>query len=444
MELYDENVEEKKSKAPMIIGISIIILVIITGLIIYGIFYLKETVTKTTIDGQRNTEIDKIYYIETTEESNQIYFPIIKMAQFLGYKSFNGDYLNKSEDKNKCHAICKDEVVIFTRDSDNLIKITNDSEIEYIVLDKLVFEKNGELYTTIDGVQKAFNVIITTDEMFKNVNIVSMDYMLQYYATKLQILKYSTKFSDKKAIFENMIIIKDDNGKYGVVELQTINNLLTTKSTLETKYEDITYLPVTKDFIVKSNGKYGIVTKESEIRVNYVYDEIKTIDNQNGLYLVKQNGSYGIIDIKGNVVIAPEYKQIGINIDKFKQNGVDNKYVLLNEIIPIQNNKNLWALFRINGQQITEFKYTGFGCTQLSVSNSYPALVVPSNKIIIALKDKHYTLVTVDGQQLIPDNTLNSVYIKTDTATQQNQFFMTYKNNEKIINVEEWLSGTGR
>ena len=199
-----------------------------------------------------------------------------------------------------------------------------------------------------------------------------------------------------------------------------------------------------KDFIVKSNGKYGIVTKEAQIKVRAVYDEIKTMDNQNGLYLVKQNNVYGVVDTNGKVVIAPEYKQIGIDMKQYAQNGVDNSYVLLNEIIPIKNSQDLWALFNIRGERITEFKYTGLGCTQSSASNSYPALVIPSYKIIVMVKDKHYTLVTSEGEQLVPDNTLNSVYIKTDTTTEQNQFFMSYNNDEKVINIEEWLQGTGR
>jgi len=168
------------------------------------------------------------------------------------------------------------------------------------------------------------------------------------------------------------------------------------------------------------------------------------MDNKNQLYLVKQNGTYGIINNNGEVVIVPEYKKIGINIDRFKQNGVDNQYVLLNEVIPVQNNQKLWGFFKIDGQQITDFKYTGIGCTESKVSNSYPALVIPSYKTIVVKKDKFYNLVTTDGEQLVPDNILNTVYIKTDTTTEQNQFFMSYNNNEKVINIEEWLKETGR
>ena len=285
MELYDESVEQRKSKAPMIIGVCITILVVITILIIFGILYLKNSITTIQVNGLRNNEIEKILYFETTEEGSQLYIPIIKIAKFLGYDGYNGDYKNKSEDKSKCHVTCEDETAMFTLNSDMLIKITNDSEYEYVKLDEPVFEKNGELYTTIQGIKKAFNVSFYSDEKYKNIDIFTMDYLVQYYTTKLKIEKYSNNFTDKKTIFENMVII-EDNKKYGVINAEN------GKPVLETKYEEICYLPATNDFVVKSNGKYGIVTKEAEIKVKTVYDEIKTIDNQKGLYLVKQNGTY--------------------------------------------------------------------------------------------------------------------------------------------------------
>ena len=39
-------------------------------------------------------------------------------------------------------------------------------------------------------------------------------------------------------------------------------------------------------------------------------------------------------------------------------------------------------------EKITEFKYTDIGCTLTPVSNSYPALVISSYKIIVVKNDK--------------------------------------------------------
>lgn len=437
MELYDEDLEQKKSKTPLVIGICITILVFITILIICGIIYLKSSITTIQIDGVRNVEIEQLFYIESTEDGLELYLPIRQIAPFLGYKGYVGDFKNKSEDKTKCYVECESEVAMFSLNSDVLVKVTEDSEYEYINLDKPVFEKDGELYTTVYGIQKAFNVLISCDERIKNIKIFSMNYLVQTYATKLKIEKYSTEFADKKAIFEDMIIIENDK-KYGVISATSGENVL------ETKYEEIRYLPVTTDFLVKTNGKYGVVSKDANVKIKTVYDDIKPMDNKKGLYLVEQNNVYGVVDISGNVIIEPEYKQIGINMDKYIQNGIESSYILLDEIIPIKNEQELWGFFNIKGEQITSFKYTDVGCEASNVTNSYPAIVIPSYNIIVVKNEKHYNLITSEGEELIPGFILDSVYLKSNAATDQNQFFMTYNNNDKVINIEEWLTSIGR
>ena len=437
MELYDEQAEQKKSKVPMVIGISIAVLLVLTIFIVIGIIYLKNSITTINIDGVRNKNIEEIFYTEKTENGIELYIPIIQMSKYLKYEGFTGDYKEMSEDKTKCHVKNDYETVMFILDSDEIVKITGDSQQEYIKIDKPVFEKNGELYTTIDGIEKAFNVTFSYDENFKNINIYSMNYLVKYHAKRLKIKEYSTDFQDKKAIFQNMII-KIDSEQYGVIDIKTGNAIL------ENKYEKIKYLPTQQNFLVKSNGKYGIMKKNAEVKIRTVYDNIKIMDNQNELYLVKQNDSYGIVNSKGEVIIEPEYKQIGINVDKYTKNGVENKYVLLNEIILIKNEQDLWGMFNLKGEQITEFKYTGIGCQAVLANNSYPILVIPNHKIIVVKKDKYYNLVTVEGKELAPENIISSVYLKENVETGQNQYFMTSNNNEKVVNIEEWLTSIGR
>ena len=435
MELYEDSVNQKKSKMPIIIGVCISILLILTVLIIYAIIYLQNSITIIKIDGNRNTEIEEILYLEETEEGTQLYMPIIKTAQYLKYEGFKGDYKDKSEDNTKCHITSENETAMFTKDSDVLVKVEKGSENEYIKIDKPVFEKDGELYTTIEGIEKGFNVLFGYDENFKNIEIYSMDYLIQYYTTKLKIEKYSTDFSDKKAILQNMLII-EENGKFGLI------NVVDGKPILETKYQQIKYLPVTTDFLVKTNDLYGIVAKDSTIKVKTIYDNIGIIDNERILYLVKQNNTFGVINSEGKIIIEPEYKQIGINISKYSQNGVENPYILLDEIIPVQNEEGLWALFNINGKKVTDFKYNNIGCQSTPATNSYPALVIPSYKIIVVSRDKYYNLVTTEGEELISSDILDSVYFKLDTTTEQNKFYMTSNNNTKVINIEQWLTNT--
>ena len=443
MELYEEVDNKKKSKLPMIIGILLTVLIILIIVIIGTIIYLKQSVMQITVNGQNKNEIEKLLYIPE-DDNTKLYIPIRAMAKYLNYNDFRGDYKIKSEDSTKCYVKNENEIAMFTKDSDTLVKTRGDSDYEYVKLEEKVLEKDGELYTTPSGIEKAFNTLFEYNANKKNINIYTMDYLNQMYASKLKIdgetVKLSEEYSDQKAIFDGLIIVIKNN-IYGVVDVESGNPIL------EFKYEDIKYLPATSDFLVKSNNKYGVIGKDTSIKVRTVYDEIKIMDNQNELYLVKQNNLYGVIDTKGKTIISPEYKQIGIDISKFTQNGIENQYVLLNKIIPVKNNQDLWGIFDIKGQLVKDFIFTGIGCSSSNLSkiaNSYPAVVIPSYQVIIVEKDKHYNIITTSGEELIPTYVLETIYLKTNTETGENTFYMAYNNNEKVMSVEEWLASTGR
>ena len=441
MELYQETENMKKSKLPMIIGICLAILIVIIIAIIVAIVYLNGSVMKITINGQKNNNIEKMLYIPE-DDVNKVYIPIRAIAKYFNYEDYRGDYKIKSEDSSKCYVKNENEIAMFTKDSDRLVDSRGDSDYEYITLDEKVFEKDGELYTTPDGIEKAFNVLFQVDISKKKIDIFTMDYLNQYYATRLKIdgqtEELTKEYADKKAIFKNMIIVIK-NKQYGVVNAET------GEAVLENKYEEIKYLPATSDFLVKSNGKYGVLGSDASVKVRVTYDDIKIMDNQNGLYLVKQNNLYGVVDTKGKVIMNPEYNQIGVDINKYANSGIENPYVLLDEIIPVKNSGGLWAIFNKKGEKIRDFEFSNIGSgtsSSTQSANNYPAIVIPSYKIIIVEKNKHYNLMTTTGEELVPSYVLENVYIKNNTETGENNYYMSY--NNKVMSVEEWLASTGR
>ena len=191
-----------------------------------------------TLDGVNTPDLEEIFYIQESESGSELYVPIRRIAKFFNYEDYRGDYKYKSEDNSKCHVKNEYETAMFTLDSNIIIKTRGNSDYEYVELDEKVFEMNGELYTTIDGIKKAFNVEFIYDAQAKNIEIYTMDYLIQLYATHLNLTDYNPEFSDKKAIFENMLVIQQ-NGAYGVVDATT------GESILETKYDSIKYLPNT-------------------------------------------------------------------------------------------------------------------------------------------------------------------------------------------------------
>ena len=51
-----------------------------------------------------------------------MYIPIRKIAKFLGYEDYRGDYKIKSEDETKCYVKNDYEIAMFSMDSNTLTK----------------------------------------------------------------------------------------------------------------------------------------------------------------------------------------------------------------------------------------------------------------------------------------------------------------------------------
>ena len=62
-----------------------------------------------------------------------------------------------------------------------------------------------------------------------------------------------------------------------------------------------------------------------------------------GIYEAQREGKYGIIDVKGNIKLYIENDAIGLDISKFEKNDIRNKYLLVDNLIPVKKN-DLWGL----------------------------------------------------------------------------------------------------
>ena len=431
MELYNEEdllKQQKKTKIPLILGIFIVLLVIITILIIGLIIQLKGSIMKITLDGTDFSELENMLILEGEE----IYIPIKQIAPYLGYEAYAGDYINKSEDKTKCYITNENETVQFVLDSNIITKTQGKSYYENIDLEKKIIEKDEKLYTTIEGINNAYNVEFVYDKENNSIAIYTMEYLVNYYALNVnKIEEYDASFSDKKAIFKDLLIIQEEN-KYGIVKASTGERVL------ELKYEDISYLPSTSEFLVKTNNKYGTVSEDGNIKIKTVYDDIKVIDSQKSLYLVKNNNLYGIINGEGDKIIQVDYNEIGIsNYTSFAKNGIENQYIILDKLIPVKKNQ-LWGFYDTNGEMVTELKYSKIGCSDAKENNSYPVLVIPSYRLVVVGENSKYNMIGVDGTEVAPPNVLEAIYLKNDVSTGKNTYYMTY--NNRTADIEEWLS----
>lgn len=409
-DLLNEDVlkpkKKKKVEASTIILTLIIILVILLIVSLVAIVYIKGTILSFYVDDEEASDLEEILIFE---ENNKIYMPIRRMAQYLYYDTYNGDYKTLSEDATKCYIVSTEELVSFTLNSNILTKVSGD-KTKQIKIDEPIKEINGELCITSEGAQEAFNIIFTYDLKENEINIDTLQYLYDVYSTYYKNKGYSPieseTFSNKMAILDGMLIVKAENNRFGVIAS-------TGETILETKYDSIQYLRETSDFLVKSNDHYGIISKDKTTKVSLTYESIEQVINENDIfYVVKETGFYGLLDVDGSAIIYPEYEQIGIDVSLFEQNGVSNGYILYDKIIPVKR-ENKWALFNIEGKKITDFVYDSLGCTvaKNNLTRAYGVLEVMDYNLIVVSENNKYNLVNLKGELLFNGFVLDSVYI---------------------------------
>ena len=130
-------------------------------------------------------------------------------------------------------------------------------------------------------------------------------------------------------------IVKNSDGKYGIVD--TAN-----KQVLETKYDTVEKIYRNDYYVVTENGKQEVVKKAGDIVLSGNYDKIEAIlqNPENGI-IYKQKEKYGIMNLSGAVVIKPEY-------EKLKEGASGS-------IIAKKDSK--YGIIDLQGNQKVEFKY---------------------------------------------------------------------------------------
>lgn len=451
MKLYDEEEfeiqKENRKKTKKFIIILIIILTILILLMLSLILYKKynpDKITTRVYGAQIINNLDISLDIHENENGEtEIYLPIKEIANYLGYKAYNGEYNKASEEKNKCYVIKEDcEVAMYSLKSKTIYKKdlqNNTKSYEYINIEKAVFENNGILYTSKEGIEKGFNVAIEYDSKKKTLDIYTIDYMIQKCKEKLvknEIVDYEIdedNYQNYKAVFDNMLIIKAEDGKYGVVNATDLSTIL------EAKYDGIKYIQHTTDFKIETNQKYGIITKNGKTKVSPNYEELSLIDENNNLYIIKKNNLFGVIDDNEKIIIYPENDEIGINIEEFSYNNIKNGYIILNKLIPVKR-EGKWAFYNINGKMITDgFIYDKIGCNVNKGNNIHSLLEIPDYNVIIVGSNENYTFMDETGNDQILPFVFNSIYMKISSG--EISYWMEY--NEKQYDVFKYLEKKG-
>lgn len=429
-----ENIPEKNSKkvSGAKIGFIVVIILIILLIIAAAVIWiysqqLASTQFKFNLDGRRQSEYSSNLFLF---QDNKIYISIRDIAPLLGYNVFNGGYGEYTEDRTKCYVNNSREVVSFETNSSKIYKynVTNsgNGESQTFNVDAPILSSGTNLYITSDGLVRAFNVRFDYNTENNEVSIFSLSYLANYYSnqitnsavtTSTSNLSESVVYNNQKALLYNMIIIRDSTTNlYGVASLADPTNTI-----IGTRYSSIEFMEGSNDFIVRtSENKMGIIGNDGITKVRLEYDNIVELDKNLGLYLVTSNNRQGVVNSNGKIIVYQDYDQIGLP-NTINDTNVTNRYILLDNCIPVQRNGK-WGLIDINGNELTQIEYDGFGCDADTSQNSRftDVLIIPDlNGIVVELDEvngntrtRKYGVVTADGNLFI-SIVLDSVYSLT-------------------------------
>ena len=432
------DVEEQKKKnngdlTPKILIAIMIFLVIIIAIIAVLLYVINSSTFKLSIDNKNVKVSEK--FIKT--ESNTTYINIQELSRMLGYEYHSGEYKVYSSDSDKCYVKSDKETASFYLNSDKIRKLKVDeitNDYEECSCSNNIITINNEFYAPIDAMERAFNVTITVSE--NNMNITTLTALINSAEKSLNKNQdekiYSslsdTTFENQKALLYGYIIAsKADSGLYSVISLNT------GKEIVPDKYNNITFLENTKEFLVTNNlDKMGIIDENGQNKIEQLYDSIKVINSNPKLYLVGLNEKYGVINESGDNIIYTEYDMIGINNSEGQYPDLKNQYILLDKLIPVKKN-NKYGLYDIEGTMLLDFKYDGIGCNITSVElnesskSVTPIIIIKECNGLVIKNGENYDLYLADEEKLISLK-VSSIYSVKENG--QTNYYMIFKNKE--------------
>ena len=445
----------------MIIGI--IIAIIITLIIIIAIMAIIKDIQpidetmKIYIDEQE-TEMDTSIFLI---ENDKVYVSVKGIASFVGYEAHSGEYKIEAEDTNKVFVENKQETASMFLNSTTISKIEPNSNDEYknYTMSEPARNVNGDIYVISDGIETACNIKLQYNSSKNSMTIQTLPYIFEVYNTAVQNLGFtevSDNFENQKALLYDRIVIQNSDGRYGVIDS-------TATEVIGTRYAYIQFDEYNKEFtITNAYDKVGIDYIDGETKINVNYDEIKSIDKKNELYLVKSNEKYGVIDGEERIIIHIEYDDIGVDISPYtiqsnnRANNTNNKnndteqnivkqYVFFNSLIAVKQN-DMWGFFNLNENKLSDIKYTDIGCkaevteenkdnktqTTTATKTTGNLLVIDEYELIVIKQGKQYGLINTSAQELFRPEA-DDMYSITNAGVKS--YYMSY--NGRTYDLEK-------
>lgn len=204
----------------------------------------------------------------------------------------------------------------------NILKFEKDGKYGLIDFSgKLILDSEYDKIYSLEGVQK--NIIIEKDGLKGLVNTSMGEIIVRPEYTQITTLTDS---------YENGYIVQKD-GKYGIISADS-------KIVFEPIYDEIKNVTANGNYVVRQNGAMALINSAGEVLLNTGFDDVKEMNGEN--MTIISNGVYGVLDMEGTAMIPTEYEEL--------------KYLYSTYYIAKKN--GLYGIISTTGETALDFTYT--------------------------------------------------------------------------------------
>lgn len=202
--------------------------------------------------------------------------------------------------------------------------------------------------------------------------------------------------------YENGFIVKNDQGKYGIINYDK-------SQALEEKYDEIKSVYGNKMYVVREASIWKVVNTNGESFIENRFEEVKEINGEN--FVIKANGKYGVININAEEKVPAIYEDLSYAFSDYYIAKKDNKYGIIN----------------INNETKLDFNYTYI--TYISEANFIQA---ETESLESQLLDRNFE-VKVTGMITEINQDKNYIRVRENGEYKYYNFKLEQKENAEIL-----------
>ena len=109
----------------------------------------------------------------------------------------------------------------------------------------------------------------------------------------------------------------------------------------------------------------------------------------------------------------------------------------MDNLIPVKKD-NKWAIYNKNGNKLIDFEYDSLGYIASNNKNALNLLVIPNYNVLVACKDKKYTLINSAGEKLFEPRA-DDIYMTISGGV--THYYISV--NDRTWDAEEFLDQIG-